>query len=234
MNVAYEMGKALVKKASLGHEAAGYLGTSLIPFVGPIYGAANGVGELAGMLTDTQSKDEQTEESKSKWTNYIPGMSGYRLTKRLGRSVQDIDKGDYSKLVSESAGSLTSPLVAALLLGGLGAGVGGLAGGSSDSAAQGAALGGLGGLAAGALASPVRALTAYFGKGRSDADRENTSVFKNLVIPGEAMHNRMHRYKETAGEYDRAGRDEELAERRAKKIMDRVALANAKKLLAEG
>ena len=81
------VGRSALAGASAG-ALAGYSGAHL----------ANVGGALVGALRRRRTKKEQQEhDSKSHWSNFIPGVGSYNYTKRIGRVLAGVGEPDSAK-----------------------------------------------------------------------------------------------------------------------------------------
>ena len=87
------VGRSAGVGAALGG-AAGYYGSHL----------AQLGGMLAAVARKRRTKKEQQEhDSRSHWENFIPGVSSYNFTKRLGRVYAGVGEPDKEKKAAEAA-----------------------------------------------------------------------------------------------------------------------------------
>jgi hypothetical protein len=217
----------LEKAAGLTSEL---IGSSVVNPLNLSLGSLIPVGAAASMVTPTETKPQQVESAKETATNFIPGVAYYRLGKRLGRSVKDMEdlgaEGARGRMLSEQFGAFTSPVAAtaggAALLGSVLAAIALMKGRSRadvrDAGVAGAGVGATIGWGLGSGAQLIGALSSMLPARRDDKqqlayEKAPGGTLKNLLVPGVSAYNLGRRLGYTR-KYDDKATEQERQDRR--------------------
>lgn len=175
------------------------------PITAPLVAPINTVGNLFGLF----AADRQTKKEKLPWISFAPGISSYRIGRRIRSQVlKELDdiknKKEHSKArpvahaVAEHLGTGTSTLAA----GALGALLG--AGAHKDSV-KGALLGSMTGLGTAGLANTIGAIAAAVKRRRTAKEQiesDKNSVLAKYLVPGIAGYDFYKRLGRSQGDIE--------------------------------